>query len=160
MPTDEEITPAELVDRYRAGATTLRDAVAGMDVVQLKARPIEGKMSTLEVVGHLVDSDERMGERMRRAIAGEEPFVAAGAPHHVEPPDQDLRNLAADLDAFEAFREELSSELSGLEPSAWERVAMRRGDTELTLHQLLQLTVRHVDNHVATIQEKRTVLGV
>ena len=39
-----------LIEQYLAGAAELRAAVQGMSRQQLLARPIEGKMSTLEVV--------------------------------------------------------------------------------------------------------------
>ena len=42
-----------LADAYLQGVTELRAAVAGMSREQFAARPVPGKMSTLEVLCHL-----------------------------------------------------------------------------------------------------------
>ena len=64
---------APMIDKYLAGVTTLREAVAGLSRQQLLARPIEGKWSTLEVVCHLADFDPILADRMKRVIALERP---------------------------------------------------------------------------------------
>ncbi len=155
---DETSTPSELIARYLAGPRLLRDTVAGMDIGQLHARPIAGKMSTQEVVNHIVDSEGRMVERMRRAIAGEEPLVMQGG--HPEPQHHPERDVADDLQLLETTRERMAQELRPLAPEVWERIAMRREDRVVTLRQLLLLTIRHLENHVATIEEKRAALGL
>ena len=67
MPT------ADPIEEYLAGIWTLRSAVAGMTLDQLKSRPIEGKWSTLEVVAHLADFDVVYSDRIKRIIATEKP---------------------------------------------------------------------------------------
>ena len=63
----------QLIDSYLAGARTLRQAVAGMSREQLRARPIPGKWSTLEVVCHLADFEPVFADRMKRVIALDRP---------------------------------------------------------------------------------------
>ena len=149
-------TPQELIVRYLAGTALLRDTVAGMDDAQLHAKPIPGKMSTQEVVNHIADSELRMVERMRRAIAGDEPLIMQGHPEPQQHPDRDVE---ADVRLFQAMREQLAEELRSLAPDVWERVAMRREERVVTLRQLLLHTIHHVENHAATIVEKRAALG-
>ena len=60
-----DATPAELLDVYRHGPQILRDAVAGLTPDALRARPIAGKMSSLEVLCHIVDSDQFMCDRIK-----------------------------------------------------------------------------------------------
>src|SRR5437660_12306553 len=92
---------APMIDRYLAGADTLRQAVAGMSREQLIARPIAGKWSTLEVVCHLADFDPILADRMKRVLAEDRPtllgadekrFAAALAYH-----DRDLEEELAIL---------------------------------------------------------------
>src|SRR4051794_37949319 len=64
-----------LLDAYLAGPRLLRQAVAGMTREQLTARPVASKMSTLEVVCHLVDFDPVYADRMKRAIALDRPTL-------------------------------------------------------------------------------------
>ena len=55
----EDGRPAEeLVAAYRRGAALMREAVAGMDADALRARPIAGKMSSLEVACHIADCEQ------------------------------------------------------------------------------------------------------
>src|SRR5579871_2195757 len=68
-------SPDELIDQYLAGPGLLRRAVSGMDRAQLTARPVPGKWSTLEVVCHLVDSEQAWCHRMKRVIAEEKPLL-------------------------------------------------------------------------------------
>lgn len=67
--------PEELLAAYRKGPELLREAVAGMDGDALRARPIPGKMSTLEVLCHIVDSDQFMCDRVKRTIAIDKPLA-------------------------------------------------------------------------------------
>ena len=107
-------SPAELLEAYREGPAVLREAVAGLDAEALRARPIAGKMSSLEVLCHIVDSDQFMCDRMKRTIATSRPLLVGiesadypGPLGYLErDPELDLRllevqreQLAADLDA-------------------------------------------------------------
>ena len=70
----------ELIDQYAAGPKLLRDAVAGMSDDHLKAKPLPGRWSTLEVICHLADSDGVYAERMKRVIAEDEPQLRSMDP--------------------------------------------------------------------------------
>jgi uncharacterized damage-inducible protein DinB len=111
---------AQLIDNFLAGANRLRDAVAGMNREQTKARPIPGQWSTLEVVCHLVDSDQAWIHRMKRVIAEERPlligydesrFAAALAYHE--------RNLEEELGMFERSRRQMALIFRTLPAEAW-----------------------------------------
>src|SRR5438067_5053452 len=67
--------PTQLIEEYLAGPATLRKAVTGLTPEQLRARPVAGKWSTLEVVCHLVDFDPIYADRMKRIIAEERPSI-------------------------------------------------------------------------------------
>ena len=155
--TDDDSSTAEIIGRYLAGPALLRETVAGMDAAQLHAKPIPGKMSTQQVVNHIVDSELRMVDWMRRAIAGDEPLVLQGRP---QPQPQPERDVEADLRQLQTTREQMAEELRPLEPDVWARVAMKREERVVTLRQLLLHTAHHLENHAATIEEKRAALGL
>src|SRR3954464_10205021 len=91
-----------LIDEYLAGRERLRQSAAGMTLEQLRARPVPGKWSTLEVVCHLVDSEQAYCHRMKRVIAETRPLLigydetrfAATLGYH----DRDLEQELALLD--------------------------------------------------------------
>src|SRR5271165_6104746 len=96
---------SSMIDAYLAGAAELRRAVVGMSPEQLRARPVPGKWSTLEVVCHLADFDPILADRMKRIIAEERPqligadenrFAAALAYHE--------RDLEEELTIIERTR--------------------------------------------------------
>ena len=58
---DGTLGTAELVADYEQGIADLRSAVAGMTKEQVLARPVPGKWSTLECVGHLADTEIAFG---------------------------------------------------------------------------------------------------
>ena len=96
-------TAQRLGSAYRRGAAVLRDAVEGMDASSLRARPMAGKMSSLEVLSHIVDSDQFMCDRIKRTIATDRPLLigveSADYPgplaYHDREPELDLQLLAA-----------------------------------------------------------------
>src|SRR5688500_832916 len=61
------------IDRYSGGIELLRRAVAGMTSEQLAARPVAGRWSTLEVVGHLADFEVIGVDRLAAVIAETDP---------------------------------------------------------------------------------------
>jgi uncharacterized damage-inducible protein DinB len=154
----DDIAPEQLIARYLTGPALVRKAIAEMDAAQLHARPIPGKMSTHEVVTHIVDSERGLGGRIKRAIAGEEPPLTQGA--HPEIKSDPERDLDADLKLLETAREQMADELRQLSADVWERVALRREDRVVTVRQLLMLMTRHLENHVSAIEEKRAALGL
>jgi len=154
-------TIAQLIDAYLAGSQTLRQAVAGMSREQLVSRPVAGKWSTLEVVCHLVDSDQAWIHRMKRVIAEDRPlhigyderrFAAALAYQE--------RELEEELAIFEQSRRQMARILRGLPTEAWARDGVHNECGLLTLEQHLQVEVEHVPHHLKFITEKRRALGL
>src|SRR5271166_5327815 len=91
-------TLKELTVTYLDGPRLLRQAVAGMTAEQLRARPVPGKWSTLEVVCHLADFDPILADRMKRVIAEDRPTLlgadenrfAAALAYHARDLDEEL----------------------------------------------------------------------
>src|SRR5262249_36052543 len=112
----------ETINAYLAGADTLRRAVAGMSREQLLARPVAGKWSTLEVVGHIANFEPILADRMKRVIAADRPqllgadeneFAARLAYHD--------RSLDDELAIITHTRRQLAHILRRLPADAWQR---------------------------------------
>src|SRR5260370_19937020 len=149
-----------LIDQYEAGAAELRAAVAGMSREQLVARPIAGKLSTLEVVCHLADFDPIHADRMKRVIAEERPilvgadenrFLAALAYH-----DRDLED---EVTIVQRTRSQLARILRRLPEAAFQRVGNHTELGTRTLERLLAGRSNHINNHVRFIHDERRALG-
>ena len=149
-----------LIDAYLAGPRTLRQAVADLSPEQLRARPIAGKWSTLEVVCHLADFDPILADRMKRIIAEDSPqllganenkFAAALAYHD--------RDLEEELTIIERTRSQLARILRTLPAEALQRVGVHNERGPISLERFLIITTNHIPHHVKFIEEKKRALS-
>jgi uncharacterized damage-inducible protein DinB len=154
-------TLPEMIDAYLSGPQALRAAVRGMSREQLRARPVAGKWSTLEVVCHLADFDPILADRMKRVLAEDKPqllgadeqrFAAALAYHE--------RDLEEELAIVERTRSQLARILRTLPAEALQRVGVHNERGPLTLERLLTIATNHIPHHVRFIAEKRQALGL
>jgi uncharacterized damage-inducible protein DinB len=152
---------SQQIDEYLDGPVQLRRAVADMSAAQLQARPVPGKWSTLEVVCHLVDSEQAWCHRMKRVIAEERPLLigydesrfTATLRYH----DHDLKT---ELILMEGMRAQMALVLRTLPESAWARTGVHNERGLITLEEMLQAEVEHVPHHIAHIIVKRRALGL
>jgi hypothetical protein len=150
-----------LIDRYLAGPSLLRRAVAGMSREQLVARPIPDKWSTLEVVCHLADFEPVYVDRMKRVISHEQPtllgadqgrFAASLAYHQ--------RDLEEELKLVEVTRSQMGRILRTLKTEDFSRTGVHNEYGPRTLEQLITTITNHIPHHVKFIEEKRRALGL
>jgi uncharacterized damage-inducible protein DinB len=153
--------PYGLIEAYLEGTAKLRRAVSGMTAEQLVARPIPGKWSTLEVVCHLVDSEQAWCHRMKRVIAEQKPlligydearFAAALAYHD--------RELEQELMLLEGMRKQMALILRTLPDAAWTFTGVHSERGLMTLEELLRNEAEHIPHHLGFIVEKRRALGL
>ena len=152
---------SDLIDAYLASLPQLRRAVADLSLEQLRARPVPAKWSTLEVVCHLVDSEQAWCHRMKRVIAEERPLLigydesrfTAGLPYHEA-------NLDDELTLLEAMRRQMAGILRAQPAAAWSRTGVHSERGLITLEEMLQAEVEHVPHHLAQILEKRRAMGL
>lgn len=159
---DDDGAPiAGLIERYRRGPVVLRAAIDGLTGEQLLARPVPGKMSTQEVVGHIADSDQYLADRLKRTIATNRPLlVGVESASYPAPLHYHERDVELDLVLLEATRAQMAADLDRLAPGVWMRDAIHSETGLVTLRQLLLHAIRHLEGHVAAIDEKRAALGL
>lgn len=151
----------ELIDEYLKGPGLLRQAVAGMTDSQLDARPQEGRWTTREVVCHIADFEPVYADRMKRAIAEDNPTVFGGDP------DRFLAKLAygaraidEELCLIDCVRKQMARILRTLAPDDFQRTVTHSVDGPLTLETLLKRITGHIPHHAAFIEAKRKALGL
>ena len=154
-------TPAELLAAYRRGPILVRQALAGMDPTMLRARPVAGKMSSIEVVGHIADAEQFLADRMKRTIATDKPLLmGVDGILYLEALSYQDRDAGLQLRLIEATREQMVADLERLDEYTWSREAIHSEAGLVTLRQLLLHAVCHLESHVAAIREKRDALGL
>ena len=154
------MNPSELIDAYLAGPALLRNSVAGLSIEQLQAAPIPGKWTTQQVICHIADFEPVYADRMKRALAEQEPTVFGG--------DPDLfaaslaygeRDVEEELAIIECTRRQMGRILRTLEPTDFERRVIHSEAGPLTLRKLLENVTAHLPHHVKFIAEKRVSGG-
>jgi hypothetical protein len=157
---DGTLGTAELVAAYEQGIADLRSAVAGMTAEQVLARPVHGKWSTVECVGHLADTEIFFTDRIVRTIAMDRPLLmSADENQYIERLDYQSFDLDVQLALFTALRRHAARILRAQPPEAWQRQAVHSSSGLLTLRQLVLQAVRHLRHHLPFIAEKRATLG-
>ena len=158
---DEFVASADLIAAYERGIDDLRSAVAGMTHEQVLARPVPGKWSTVECVGHLADTEVFFTDRIVRTVAMDRPLLmSADEKLYVERLDYQSFDLDEQLALFTALRRHAARILRAQPPEAWSRTAVHSQSGLLTLRQLVLQAVRHLRHHLPFIAEKRAALGI
>jgi len=156
-----QTTPAQLLDIYRAGPGLLREAVKHLSADQLRARPIVGKMSSLEVVGHVIDADQFMCDRIKRTIATEKPLlVGIAAWDYLDALNYHDRDLQLEFELLEVQRRQMAEDLDRLPAQGWSREAIHTENGLVTVRELFVHAIEHLEDHTSTIWAKREALGV
>jgi organic hydroperoxide reductase OsmC/OhrA/uncharacterized damage-inducible protein DinB len=152
-------TPDELINAYERCIDELVLAVQGLSLEELKARPIEGKWSTLEVVCHLADTEIYFTDRIERTIALDNPLLM-GVDERPYPDKIQFQEqlLDEELELMAILRRRTARILRRQPESAWKRTAVHSGSGLCTLEDLVKKAIGHVQHHLPFIAEKRKAL--
>jgi hypothetical protein len=152
---------AEVMDTYLAGPSLVRRSVANMTRDQLIARPVPGKWSTLEVVCHLVDSEQAWTFRMKRVLAEDRPLlIGYNEARFPSALGYQGRDLEEELALLERLRGQMGRILRDLPESALARTGVHSESGLLTLAEMVRIEADHVLHHLRFIQDKRRALGL
>jgi len=151
----------ELIDRYLAGPAALREAIQGLSTEQLRARPVPGKWSTMEVVVHIADFEPILADRIRRIAALKKPLLLAADENlFIEHLAYHERDLEAELKLIEATRATTAAILKKLPPEALSRPGIHSEKGLVTLQDVLTAAGNHIYHHLPFIAVKRQALGL
>jgi DinB superfamily len=150
-----------LIEGYLSGLELVQQGVAGMTRQQLLARPVPGKWSTLEVVCHLVDSEQAWVHRMKRVIAEDRPLlVGYDETRFSAALGYQERDLEEELALLGGMRSQMARVLRALPAAAWNRTGVHTERGLITLEQMVALEAEHITHHVKFIHDKRRALGL
>jgi uncharacterized damage-inducible protein DinB len=148
------------IEAYAQGADVPAGALAGLSAADLDAYPVPGTWSIRQILVHLMDSDLIGAFRMKRVIALDNPTLLnydesafanrlAYATTDVEPTCQ----------VFRLNRLLMAEILRGLPEEAFARVGQHSEQGPLSLRQLVDTYIEHLDHHMKFLRQKRAMLG-
>ena len=151
-----------LAAEYLKGAADLRAAVTGMTREQLVARPVAGRMSTLEVVCHLSDFESVFADRMKRIIAlGDSPLlVAADDKLFTKELRYHDRDAEEELALVAATRGQMARIIRKLSPEQFQQTGVHTVAGLMSLEKVIRGAINHFAHHIPFIADKRKALGV
>lgn len=150
----------DLISRYVNGAQALRSSVSRMSTEQVLARPIPGKMSTLEVVCHISDFEPVFADRMKRVIAMESPaLLGADENLFLKSLSYGKRIISEEIALVDLVRSQMARILENLPEQAWSRIGVHSEKGPVSLKNLLEKAINHLDHHLVFIGEKKKLLA-
>jgi uncharacterized damage-inducible protein DinB len=150
----------QLIEDYVACSGQVRQAVAGLSREELTARPGPGDWSILELVIHLVDSDGIAIDRMKRMLTEDDPpLLYADETAYVRQLATHEQSLEDALILFEVGRRQFARVLRALPDEAFERRGIHNRRGVLTVGGTVRDYIKHVDEHLKFLAEKRVRLG-
>lgn len=151
---------ASTIDQFEQGGPSLRSAVAGLTEAELKTRIGPGTWSIHEIVIHLLDSDELAIDRMKRIVIEDNPTqLYADETAYIEKLFPHEQSLDDALTMFEIGRRQFARVLRKLPASAFDRFGTHNQKGRVTLGQMVQTYVDHVQDHMKFLLDKRERLG-
>ena len=150
----------QLIEEYVACGPRLRKAVAGLNAEDLTARPGPGKWSILELVIHLADSDAISIDRMKRILTEENPqLLYADETAYADRLCSHEQSLDDALTLIEAGRRQFARVLRKLPDEAFARRGTHNRRGAMTVGELVEDYIEHVNHHLKFLQDKRIRLG-
>src|SRR5215471_579730 len=155
MPMDRQV-----IEEYVACGPRLREAVAGLSREELTARPGPGKWSILELVLHLTDSDSISIDRMKRMLTEDNPsLLYADETAYVDRLFAHEQSLEDALALFEVGRRQFARVLRKLPDEAFQRHGTHNRRGAMTVGELVEDYIEHVNHHLKFLLDKRIRLG-
>jgi uncharacterized damage-inducible protein DinB len=153
---------ASRIDAYTAGGSQLLQSIWGLPHDQLHAQPPDGSWTIHQIVTHMLDSDLIASDRMKRIACMDLPLlVGYDETAFSNLPGRSELNAFAVCELFQKNRQLTAIILSHLPESAWSRAGIHTESGKVTLAEMLEKYIWHLEHHLAFIHRKRDwVLGL
>jgi len=146
----------DLHQAFAHGPAVLREAIHSLTMSELTRRGPGAGWSVRDVLVHLADMEIVRAYRIRLILAAEEPDLADIDEEGWQRKLQYLwRSPEAALSGFEQARFGTAEILNHVGRDAWKRTGTHPVDGPVSVADLVQRGVRHVEDHVGQIAEIR-----
>lgn len=153
-------TTNELITRFLAQSDAVSRVIAGLSREEMTRPMPPGAWSLQQLAVHLYDSDLVGCDRMRRIIAMEKPLlVAYDETAFVARLGYDKIDTETAAEGFRVNRVLLGQVLRAAPPEAFARVGVHSERGLLSLEQMVDGYIKHVDHHMTFANGKRKALG-
>lgn len=149
-----------IIDDYEKGGEELRLAVKGLEPADLLAVPVPGTWSIQQIVLHLLDSDLILADRMKRVIAEDNPsLIGFDESKFAQNLYYDQQSVEDAVTIVDLNRRNFARVLRKLPDGAFDRTGTHNERGPMTLSDLLNGAVKHLQHHLKFVVDKREKLG-
>lgn len=147
------IAPKQVAELLRVASTALRTELAALREPLLSWHPAPGEWCAKEVVGHLIEAEQRgFAGRIRIILAGDNPQLASWDQNQVARDRRDCQRDVGDLlNEFSKLREASVALVAGLKDSDLQRGGHHPKVGFLRVQDLLHEWIHHDRNHLKQI---------
>jgi len=150
---------AERIDAYLAGGSQLVQSIWGLTQEQLHAKPIDGSWTIHQIVIHMLDSDLIATDRMKRIACMDKPLlIGYDETGFVNLPGVWELNAFMACDMFQKNRQMTGTILHRLPKTAWDRFGIHNERGKVTLTEMLETYIHHLEHHLQFLSKKRAML--
>ncbi len=149
-----------IINDYEGGPQKLRAAVQGLSSEELNAFPVPGTWSIQQICVHLLHSDLFAAGRMCQIIAEDVPLLMNWDENtFVARLRYDKMPINDVLSCIETMRKTMAATLRQLKDEDFARYGIHSKRGKLTLEDVLNTYVNHLEHHMKFLIEKRKMLG-
>lgn len=151
---------ADIIERFAAGGSELRNAIKGLTPDEALAKPGPGAWSSQELVVHLADSDAIVLDRMKRILTEDNPtLLCADETAYVERLHSHVQSLDDAVELFDLGRRQFARVLRQLDRSQFDRVGTHSSLGVISLGKMIQMYTDHLYHHMEFLVAKRRNLA-
>lgn len=148
------------IDVYEKGGEKLKQAYEGVTPEQLQAVPPDRSWSLQKIAIHLLDADLIGSDRMKRIASMPIPLlVGFDETAFASLPGSDLLSAHDAVDMFHRNRCMTATVLRHLPDNAFERFGIHTEGGKVTLSDMLENYIHHLDHHLAFVAKKRKLVA-
>lgn len=146
----------DLLERFRRGAELLAMATTGAAGAVLDFQPGSAPLTVRQIVCHLADAETVAAMRFRQIIAEDNPTMPAfDGDVWAAKLGYEKRKISQALETFRRLRADNYELLKDLPQAAFARTGTHTTDGSVTLHQVVESSATHLEDHVREIQQIR-----
>ena len=147
------------IEAYASGGKTLKSAYQGLSRDQLFKIPIPNTWSLHQIAIHMLDSDLIASDRMKRIACMDKPLLVGYDETGFSklPGSEELDALEA-IDLFDRNRQMTATILRRLPDSAFERFGIHNEIGKVTLAEMVDKYIDHLDGHLVWVNKKRVMV--
>jgi hypothetical protein len=160
LEVEETVMNRDRIEIYAAGGTKFRHAFLGLGRGDLLAIPIPGSWSLQQIAIHLLDSDLIASDRIKRIAAMDCPLlIGYDETKFSQLPGLNDLDHAMAIDLFDKNRQMTAIILRQLPDAAFQRWGVHNESGKVTLAEMVDKYIDHLDGHLSFVAKKRSLLG-